>query len=57
MKIEKEIKKGKSEHEEWLAGIERALTRAAEEARKVARFYGTPIYIQEKGGKVIAVKP
>lgn len=37
--------------------IERALTRAAKEARKVARFYGTPIYIQEKGGKVIAVKP
>ncbi|MCX6957428.1 MAG: hypothetical protein NT164_02690 [Verrucomicrobiae bacterium] len=43
--------------DEWTAAIERALTRAAEEARKVARFYGTPIYIQEKGGKVIAVKP
>lgn len=37
--------------------IERALKRAAEEARRVARFHGTPIYIQEKGGKVIAVKP
>ena len=37
--------------------IERALTRAAEEARKMARFYGTPIYIQGEDGKIVALKP
>lgn len=37
--------------------IERALKRAAEEARRVARFYGTPIYIQDESGKIIALKP
>ncbi len=47
----------KAHQDEWTAGIERALKRAAEEARRVARFYGTPIYIQEKGGKVTALKP
>ncbi|HLB34506.1 MAG TPA: hypothetical protein VJK54_09780 [Chthoniobacterales bacterium] len=48
------------EHDEnkklWLLQIERALQRAAEVARKTARFYGTPIYIG-KDGKVVAVKP
>lgn len=58
MKMEKEIKKTTKEHQEWLAGIERALKRAAEEARRVARFYGTPIYVQdEKSGKIVALKP
>lgn len=33
-----------------------ALERAAEHARKVARVYGTPIYIS-RNGKVVAVKP
>ena len=54
---QKEIKKETREQDEWLAGIERALTRAAEEARKVARFYGTPIYVQGKDGKIVALKP
>ena len=57
MKIEKEIKKEQSSHQEWLASIERGLKRASEEASKVARFYGTPIYIQDKNGKIIALKP
>ena len=33
-----------------------ALRRAALVARKVARMYGTPIYIM-RNGKVVAVKP
>ncbi len=47
----------KSQPDSMQIKIERALKRAAEEARRVARFYGTPIYIQEKGGKVTAIKP
>jgi hypothetical protein len=46
----------KKEDDSMSAKIERALLRAGVEARKVARFYGTPIYI-EKDGKIIAVKP
>ncbi len=34
----------------------RALRRAAKVARKTARMYGTPVYI-EKNGKILAVKP
>lgn len=36
--------------------IERALIRAAKEARRIARFHGTPIHIIEDG-KIIAIKP
>ena len=46
----------KKERTLFLEGIERALKRAGEAARKTARFYGTPIYI-EKNGKIIALKP
>jgi len=35
---------------------EKALRRAAKAARKVARMYGTPIYIW-RDGKVVALKP
>ncbi|MFI0348792.1 MAG: hypothetical protein ACH346_08580 [Chthoniobacterales bacterium] len=45
----------KKERTLFLEGIERALKRAAEAARKTARFYGTPIYI-ERDGKIIALK-
>ena len=38
------------------AGVGRALRRAANDARKTARMYGTPIYVWEKG-KVVAKKP
>ncbi|HEX4241965.1 MAG TPA: hypothetical protein VHZ53_11185 [Steroidobacteraceae bacterium] len=40
----------------FLEGVERALRQAAKEARRVARFYGTPIYVWENG-KVVAKKP
>lgn len=46
----------KKEGDLFIEGIERALRRAGEAARKTARFYGTPIYI-EKNGKIIALKP
>jgi hypothetical protein len=36
--------------------VGRALRRAAKNARKTARAYGTPIYIW-KNGKVVAEKP
>jgi hypothetical protein len=36
--------------------VGRALRRAAKNARKTARAYGTPIYIW-KNGKVVAQKP
>jgi len=38
------------------AGVGRALRRAAKDARKTARMYGTPIYVWENG-KVVAKKP
>ena len=36
--------------------VGRALRRAAKDARKTARMYGTPIYVWENG-KVVAKKP
>jgi hypothetical protein len=33
-----------------------ALRRAARDARKTARFYGTPVYVW-RNGKVVAEKP
>ena len=42
--------------EVMLTKIERALIRAGEEARKIARFHGTSIHIIENG-KIVAVKP
>jgi hypothetical protein len=40
----------------FATGVGRALRRAAKDARKTARMYGTPIYVWEKG-KVVAKKP
>ena len=40
----------------FAAGVGRALRRAAKDAQKTARMYGTPIYVWEKG-KVDAKKP
>lgn len=37
-------------------GVGRALRRAAKDARKTARMYGTPLYVWEHG-KVVAKKP
>ena len=46
----------KIEQDLWLAKIERSLIRAGKEARRIARFHGTPIHIM-KDGKIIAIKP
>jgi len=40
----------------FATGVGRALRRAAKDAQKTARMYGTPIYVWEKG-KVVAKKP
>lgn len=40
----------------FAAGVGRALRRAAKDAQKTARMYGTPLYIWENG-KVVAKKP
>jgi hypothetical protein len=40
----------------FAVGVGRALRRAAKDAQKTARMYGTPIYVWEKG-KVVAKKP
>jgi hypothetical protein len=39
----------------FVAGVGRALRRAAKEARRTARMYGTSIYIWENG-KIVAKK-
>jgi hypothetical protein len=38
---------------EFVKGVERALKRAAADARRIARLHGTPIYVWENG-KVVA---
>jgi len=40
----------------FAALVGRGLQRSAKEARKIARMYGTPIYVWENG-KVVAKKP
>jgi len=42
--------------ESFAAGVGRGLRRAARTARKIARMYGTPIYVWENG-KVVAIDP
>ena len=39
-----------------VAAVGRALRRAAKDARKTARMYGTPVYIL-RNGKIVAEKP
>jgi len=41
---------------DFATGVGRALRSAAKDARKIARMYGTPIYVL-KNGKVVAEKP
>ncbi len=49
--------RAKSERpQSFTEGIERALRRAARDARKTARIYGTPLYVWQNG-KVVAKKP
>lgn len=46
----------KPKHDDFSRAVARSLRRAAKEARKVARMYGTPVYIM-KDGKIVAEKP
>lgn len=46
----------KSRSESFATGVGRALRRAAKDAQKTARMYGTPLYVWEDG-KVVAKKP
>lgn len=48
--------KVQKETQEFSAAVGRALRRAAKDARKIARMYGTPVYYW-KNGKVVAEKP
>ncbi len=54
MKPKKRAKAGQPTS--FAAGVGRALHRAAKDARKTARMYGTPLYVWENG-KVVAKKP
>ena len=45
-----------SRRQSFAAGVGRALRRAAKDAQKTARMYGTPLYVWENG-KVVAKKP
>jgi hypothetical protein len=54
MKAKTRAKPGRpKDFADWVG---RALRRAAKDARKIARMYGTPIYVL-KNGKVVAQKP
>lgn len=55
MKRVKRIK-GKRDSRKFAMAVGRALRRAAKSARKIARAYGTPIYIWQNG-RVVAQKP
>ena len=44
------------EQDEWIAGITRALKRAAKEARRVARMHGTKVWVV-KDGKIVGLEP
>ncbi len=45
-----------SRSQRFAAGVGRALRRAAKDARKTARMYGTPLYVWEDG-KAVGKKP
>ncbi len=48
--------KSRTESEIFSAGVGRGLRMAARSARRIARMYGTPIYVWENG-KIVAKKP
>lgn len=56
MAKKRKLKARSRKPESFATGVGRALRRAAKEARKIARMYGTPIYVLENG-KVVAKKP
>lgn len=51
-----EAKAAKPKPSDFSRAVGRSLKRAAKQARKTARMYGTPIYVL-KDGKVVALKP
>jgi antitoxin HigA-1 len=48
--------RARARRQSFAAGVGRALRRAAKDAQKIARMYGTPLYFWENG-KVVARKP
>ena len=54
MKAKATAKPGRSK--DFADGVVRALRCAANDARRVARMYGTPVYFW-KNGKIVAEKP
>jgi hypothetical protein len=58
----RKVREGENANEErrrplsFATGVGNALRRAAKDARKTARMYGTPLYVWENG-KVVAKKP
>jgi hypothetical protein len=44
------------ENKRFFESVKRAMPAAVRRARKIARMYGTPIYVLENG-KVVAKKP
>ncbi|HEY2675350.1 MAG TPA: hypothetical protein VGI65_00170 [Steroidobacteraceae bacterium] len=48
--------KKKRAADSFAAGVGQALRKAARDAAKTARMYGTPLYVWENG-KVVAKKP
>ena len=48
--------KQKTEADEFVASVTRALKRAAKEARRVAKMHGTKVWVM-KDGKLVGLKP
>jgi len=48
--------KSNAQSKEFAISVGRALRRAARQARRTARAYGTPLYVW-RNGKVVAEKP
>jgi hypothetical protein len=48
--------KSSAQTKEFAVRVGRALRRAARQARRTARAYGTPVYVW-RNGKVVAEKP
>ena len=54
MKSKMRTKRDRSQS--FTAGVGHALRRAAKDARKTARMYGTPLYVWQNG-RVVAKRP
>jgi hypothetical protein len=52
----KSEKRASAKGRNFAAGVGWALRRAGKDARKIARAYGTPLYVWENG-RVVATKP